>query len=60
MQDSKIEVGDDSGFDDTQQLPWSIKKLIMWLVLYCVIGFIVIAVFGLLIAHFNHVNGWGL
>lgn len=60
MQDSKIEVGDDSGFDDTQQLPWSIKKLIMWLVLYCVMGFIVIVVFGLLIAHFNHVNGWGL
>ena len=60
MQNSKIEVGDDLGFDDAQQLPWSIKRLILWLVLYCVIGFIVIAVFGLLIAHFNHVNGWGL
>ncbi len=62
MKDSKIDIDNNLGFDGTQrlQLPWSIKRLILWLVLYCVIGFVVIAVFGLLMAHFNHVNRWGL
>ena len=60
MQDSKIDVGGDLEFDDTQQLPWSIKKLVLWLVLYLVISVGSGAPFGFLMAHFNHVNEWGL
>ena len=62
MQDRKMDMDDTLESDNAQQLqlPWSIKRVILWLVLYCVIGFIVIALFGLLMAHFNHVNRWGL
>lgn len=58
MQDGK----DTLEVDDVlqPQLPWSIKRLILWIVLYCVIGFGVIALFGPLMAYFNHVNGWNL
>ncbi len=60
MQDSKIDIGDDLGFDNIQQLPWSIKRLVLWLVLYLVISVGSGAPFGFLMAHFNHVNEWGL
>ena len=58
MQDDKdaLEVDDIL----QSQLPWSIKRLIFWLVLYLVIGVVGTAPFGFVIAYFNHVNGWGL
>lgn len=60
MQDSKIDVGDDLGSDDAQrlQLPWSIKRVILWLVVLSIICYGV----GVLSAHFNfnHVTGWSL
>ncbi len=58
MQDNK----DTLEVDDVlqPQLPWSIKRVIIWLVLYGVIGLVVIALSGLLIAYFNYANGWGL
>ena len=62
MQDSKIDIDNNLGFDGTQrlQLPWSIKRLILWLVLSMVITVVLGTPFGFLMAHFNHVNGWGL
>ena len=42
------------------QLPWSIKRLILWWVLFLLIIVVVVASFGFLMAHFNHVNRWGL
>ena len=62
MQDSKIDVGADLESDNTQQiqLPWSIKRLILWLILFFLICFVVNALSGFLIAYFNQVNEWGL
>ena len=62
MQNSKIDVGDDLESDDAQQLqlPWSIKRVILWMMLYVVITTVVSGLFGLMIVHFNHINGWGL
>ena len=60
MQDSKIDVGGGLGFNDAQrlQLPWSIKRVILWLVVLYMICYGV----GVLSAHFNfnHVTGWSL
>lgn len=62
MQDSKIDVGDDLESDDAQQLqlPWSIKRVILWMVLYVMITAVVSGLFSLMIVHFDHVNGWDL
>lgn len=60
MQDIKIDVGNDLGSDDAQQLqlPWSIKRVIIWLVVLYMICYGV----GVLSAHFNfnHATGWSL
>ena len=62
MQGSKINVDANLESDDAQQrqLPWSIKKLILWLVLFFLICFVISALSGFLIAYFNQINGWGL
>ena len=62
MQDSKIDMDGALEVNDIlqPQLPWSIKRLILWIVLFCVIGFAVIALFGFLMAYFNYANGWNL
>lgn len=60
MQDSKIDIDNNLGFDGTQQsqLPWSIKRVILWLVVLYTICYGV----GVLSAHFNfnHVTEWSL
>ncbi len=62
MQNSKIDVGDDLESDVAQQLqlPWSLKRIILWMVLYVVITAVVSGLFGLMIVHFDHVNRWDL
>ncbi len=60
MQDSKIDMEDTLESDDVLQLqlPWSIKRVILWLVVLYMICYGV----GVLSAHFNfnHVTGWSL
>ena len=62
MQDSKIDMGADLESDDTQQLqlPWSIKRVILWKIAFLMIGIFVGVLFGLVLVHFNHINGWTL
>ena len=62
MQDSKIDMDGALEVNDIlqPQLPWSIKRLILWWVLFLLIIVVVVASFGFLMAHFNHVNRWGL
>ena len=62
MQDSKIDIGADLESDDAQQLqlPWSIKKLILWWVSYIVIVIVVAWLFHLVIIHINQFNQWDL
>lgn len=61
-QDSKIDVGDDLESDDSQQLqlPWSIKRIILWMISYMVIVIVVAGLFHLVIVHLNHFNQWDL
>ncbi|MXX12231.1 MAG: CPBP family intramembrane metalloprotease, partial [Gemmatimonadetes bacterium] len=62
MQDSKIDVGTDMELNNAQrlQLPWSIKKVILWGISYMVIVIVVSWLFHLLIIHLNHFNQWDL
>ena len=60
MQDSRIDIDDNL---EQLQLPWSIKRVILWLVVLSMICYGV----GMLFAHFNfnhvtfnHVTGWSL
>ena len=50
MQNNKIDVDDDLESDDAQQLqlPWSIKRLILWLVLFTLFSLAVTSLVGIL------------
>ena len=62
MQDSKIDVGTDMELNNAQrlQLPWSIKRIILWIVSFYVISLVVAGLFHLVIIHLNHFNQWDL
>ena len=50
MQDIKTDIDDNLGFDGTQQsqLPWSIKRVILWLVLFTLFSFAGLFLVGIL------------
>ena len=60
MQDRKIDMDDTLESDDVLQLPWSIKRVILWGISYMVIVVVVGWLFHLLIIHLNHFNQWDL
>lgn len=62
MQDSKIDMDDTLESDDVlqPQLPWSIKRVILWGISYIVIVIVVGWLFHLVIIHLNHFNQWDL
>ena len=62
MQDSKIDMDDTLESDDVLQLqlPWSIKRIILWIVSFYVISLVVAGLFHLVIIHLNHFNQWDL
>lgn len=62
MQDSKIDMDDNLESDDVLQLqlPWSINRLIFWIVSFYVISFVVSGLLHFVIIHLNHFNQWDL
>lgn len=61
MQNNKIDADDNLESDDAQQLqlPWSLKRIILWIVSFYVISLVVAGLFHLVIIHLNHFNQWG-
>ena len=62
MQGSNIDADGNWESDDAQQLqiPWSLKRVILWMISYMVIVIVVSWLFHLVIIHLNHFNQWDL